>query len=197
MIEVGVATAALEGRSGDRAVVAEHNGGVLVAALDGLGHGDAAAEAAETGAALLEAAPADPLPELLRRADEALARTRGAVATLAAFDYETRQVCWVGVGNVEARLLRGGAPSAPGRSEAPVLFPGVLGHNMPSVRPSLHDLEPGDLVVMATDGIRSDFVHELTPTGPVQTIADGILRHSFKGGDDALVIVARWLGRRF
>ena len=50
-LERGVAGAAIEGeeRSGDLAVFAGYDGGALAAVIDGLGHGDAAADAAEVG----------------------------------------------------------------------------------------------------------------------------------------------------
>ena len=58
-LEVGVAERALEGerRSGDRAVFAAYDGGALVAAIDGLGHGGGAADAADAAAKVLVAHP--------------------------------------------------------------------------------------------------------------------------------------------
>ena len=47
-----------EERSGDLAVWAPYAGGALVAAIDGLGHGDAAADAAEVAGEQLRATPA-------------------------------------------------------------------------------------------------------------------------------------------
>ena len=48
-LELGIAERALPGeqRSGDRAVLVAYEGGALVAAIDGLGHGGDAADAAE------------------------------------------------------------------------------------------------------------------------------------------------------
>ena len=82
MIELGVASSALHGRSGDRAVVARHGDRTLVAAIDGLGHGEAAAEAADAAASILER-DGGSLQGLLGRCHEALRGTRGAVMTLA------------------------------------------------------------------------------------------------------------------
>ena len=56
-LELGIAERALAGeyRSGDRAVLVGYEGGALVAAIDGLGHGGEAADAAAAAAAVLGA----------------------------------------------------------------------------------------------------------------------------------------------
>ncbi len=61
-LERGEAGAPLAGedRSGDLAVFAPYEGGALVAAIDGLGHGAAAADAAEAAGAILSERPDDP-----------------------------------------------------------------------------------------------------------------------------------------
>jgi negative regulator of sigma-B (phosphoserine phosphatase) len=186
VIDVGVASSALSGRSGDRAVVVRGDGRTLVGAIDGLGHGEFAAVAADRAAAVLETGGELSLEELLRRSHEALMGTRGAVITLAEFHADPDEVRWVGVGNVEGRLIPSGV--------APTLFGGVVGHNLPTVRPTVHPLQPGDLVVMATDGVRADFADGLSAAGEPQAIADRVLETAGRGVDDALVVVIRWAG---
>ena len=51
----------------------------------------------------------------------------------------------------------------------------------------------GDILILATDGIRSDFARDVIVTDPVQRIADRILAEHRKGTDDALVLVSRYL----
>jgi negative regulator of sigma-B (phosphoserine phosphatase) len=196
MIEIGYSVRALEGRSGDRAVVVTRPQGMLVCAVDGLGHGEAAADAADAAAAVIEAYSGEGLEELLRSCHEALGKTRGAVMTFVDFDAEREELTWVGVGNVEARLMPAGLPPGIGTAQAPTLFGGVLGHNLPVVRTSAHPIEPGDVLVMATDGVRADFATELSVAGPPRLIADRVLEQSARDDDDALVVVARWLGER-
>jgi phosphoserine phosphatase RsbX len=198
VIELGVATSALHGRSGDRAVVARHGDRTLVAAIDGLGHGEAAAEAADAAASILER-DGGSLEGLLRRCHEALRGTRGAVMTLAEFAAAPSLVTWVGVGNVEGRLVPSGADTVRARAggsglAAPTLFGGVVGHNLPTVRPSSHPLHAGDVVVMATDGVRANFADRVSALGEPQAVADRILADAGRGDDDALVVVVRWLG---
>jgi hypothetical protein len=50
-------------------------------------------------------------------------------------------------------------------------------------------------VIFATDGIRRDFADGLVPSGSCREIADHILKEHTRGSDDALVLVARYLGR--
>ena len=54
--------------------------------------------------------------------------------------------------------------------------------------------EPGDVIVMATDGIRSGFVSSVDVTVEPQPLAEDIVRRFSKGTDDALALVARYDG---
>jgi phosphoserine phosphatase RsbX len=193
-LEIGVAERALRGelRSGDRAVFAAYEGGALVAAIDGLGHGDGAADAAEAAAGVLyEHAHDDPV-RLLDTCHRALSHTRGAVMTLAWFDLGAQRLMWTGVGNVEGRLMHPGAgPRAP--TEGALTKGGVVGYNLPSIRVTSADLMVEDVMVLATDGIDSGFAGAIAPGGRAQEIADRILAEHGKAGDDALVVVVRYL----
>jgi negative regulator of sigma-B (phosphoserine phosphatase) len=195
VLERGVAGLAHEGegRSGDLAVFAPCRRGGLVAVIDGLGHGDAAADAAEAAAAVLEAEVERPPQELLELCHEELRRTRGAVMTLAWFDLEKRLMEWTGVGNVEARFVRAG-DTGDARHASPVVLGGVVGYNLPRVRMGTIPLEPGDAVVLATDGVKADFSVSLTSGVNAQELAERVLARHGKGSDDALAVVVRYLG---
>jgi negative regulator of sigma-B (phosphoserine phosphatase) len=195
-LQVGCAGEAIAGetRSGDKAVFAPYEGGALVAVVDGLGHGDEAADAADAAAEVLRA-HADWEPQaLLQRCHESLRGTRGAVITFAWFDLAVTQLRWAGVGNVEARFLR--ATDIRGaRHAGPVVLGGVVGFQIPrALRTSTIDLEPGDAVAFATDGIAADFSAVLDPVLTPQAQAERVLREHGKGSDDALAVVVRFLG---
>jgi phosphoserine phosphatase RsbX len=192
-LELGVAERALPGqqRSGDRAVLAAYDGGALVAAIDGLGHGSGAAEAADVAAEVLTAHPDEEPGRLLDACHHALSHTRGAVMTLAWFDLRDGRLSWTGVGNVEGRLVHAGAgPGAP--TEGALTKGGVVGYNLPSIRVTSAELFVGDVIVLATDGIDSGFAGAIAVGGPAQDIADRILAEHGKRGDDALVVVVRY-----
>jgi negative regulator of sigma-B (phosphoserine phosphatase) len=193
-LERGEAGAPLAGesRSGDRAVFAAYEGGALVAAIDGLGHGDGAADASAVAAATFREHPAEPADALLKRCHRALRSTRGVVATLAWFDLATGGLSWTGIGNVEGRLVR--ADRGQGDSDdAPTLFGGVIGWSLPTVRLVRTQLTPGDCVVMATDGIAADFGSALLPGVPAPEQARRVLESHARGSDDALVVAVRYL----
>jgi len=195
-LEVGCAGLPIEGetRSGDKGVFATYDGGALVAVVDGLGHGDAAADAAEAASGVLHA-HADWEPQrLIEFCHEALKGTRGVVMTLAWFDLAAQTMSWAGIGNVEARLMRASDP--PGaRHGGPVVLGGVIGSQIPrALRTSTVDLHPGDAAVFATDGVAADFSAVLDPALTPRAQAERVLRLHGKGSDDALAVVVRWLG---
>jgi phosphoserine phosphatase RsbX len=192
-LQLGVAERALPGesRSGDRAVLAAFEGGALVAAIDGLGHGVGAAEAADAAAEVLVAHPDDEPTHLLDACHQALSRTRGAVMTLAWFDLRHERLSWTGVGNVEGRLVHAAAGlGAP--TEGALTKGGVVGYNLPSIRVTSAELLADDVMVLATDGIDSGFADAIRAGGAAQEIADRILAEHGKQGDDALVVVVRY-----
>ena len=194
VLERGEAGAPLAGeeRSGDLAVFAPFEGGALVATIDGLGHGGAAADAAEAAASQFRAHVGLRPESLLKRCHDALRATRGVVATVAWFDLATGALTWTGVGNVEGRLVR--AARQRGDSvDSPTLFGGVLGWSLPAVRLVRTTLEPGDCVVMATDGVAADFGSSLQPGLPAPEQAQRVLASHARGSDDALVVAVRYL----
>ena len=129
---------------------------------------------------------------LVERCHEALRKTRGAVMTLAWFDLAEQEIWWLGVGNVEARLVRGAGVFGD-RHDSALVLGGVIGYKLPAVRPTRMDLMPGDAVAFATDGIEADYSSSLTPTLPAQRLAERILERHHKGTDDALAAVVRYI----
>lgn len=182
-----------ETASGDFALVEPFAGGVLVAVVDALGHGSEAAATARQAATALERRPEDPVAELLRRCHDALLGFRGAVVSLASFDSVHATMTWLGVGNVAGVLLLADQTLQPSRTTL-VTFGGIVGAEPPRARPWIVPVAPGDTLIFATDGVRIGFADDLSPAGSPQQIADGILTRHAKGTDDALVLVARYVG---
>jgi negative regulator of sigma-B (phosphoserine phosphatase) len=193
-LDRGVAGAALEGedRSGDLAVFAPTARGGLACLIDGLGHGGPAADAAEAAAEVIRVHAEAPPQDLLDRCHAALKKTRGVVMTLAWIDVEAAELVWTGVGNVDARLWH---PAAGGRHDVALVFGGVVGYQLPRIRPATLALAPGDLLVMVTDGIDAGFPAALEGGGAAQAIAERIFAAHGKGTDDALAVVVRFAPR--
>src|SRR5882672_1595339 len=95
--------------SGDLHLVKMDERRILVAVIDGVGHGDEAAAAARVAAEILNGYADEPAISLVKRCHEALLLTRGVVMTLAQLDAVEDTLTWLGVGNVEGRLLRADA----------------------------------------------------------------------------------------
>jgi len=191
----GVAQRAMPGQavSGDAHLVQPFADGVLVAVGDGLGHGEEAAVAAQTAVAILSARAGHSVLALVRFCHETLQRTRGAALTLASFSARDATVTWLGVGNVDAVLLRGDPRAVPPREDV-LLHGGVVGLQLPPLRAFVLPVAAGDTLVMATDGVRAGFAEGLPLKEPPQPLAERILARDNKGTDDALVLVARVLG---
>ncbi|TMA51493.1 MAG: stage II sporulation protein E (SpoIIE) [Deltaproteobacteria bacterium] len=195
LLEWSVATRTMSGEieCGDAHLVVELPGGALVAVVDGLGHGREAAVAAREAVATLTQHADEPVVPLLQRCHGQLRATRGVVMTLASFRAADATMTWLGVGNVEGFLLRANAAAIPAR-ESVLLRGGVVGYEIPPLRPATHRVAAGDTLVLATDGIRSAFAEGLDVAAPPREMAAGILARHAKDTDDALVLVARWLG---
>jgi serine phosphatase RsbU (regulator of sigma subunit) len=194
-VEWGVATVPLPGQteSGDLHLVITSPKGVLVAAVDGLGHGAEAATAARLAVTTLREHAEDGFLPLIERCHEALKGTRGAAISLAFLDSLNRAMTWLGVGNVEGFLLRADQGANPGRDHV-MLLGGTLGYKLPTLRATVTTIAPGDTLVFATDGIRHGWELEVTLEDEPQRIADRICSRYSKGTDDALVLVARYRG---
>src|SRR5689334_19279537 len=107
-LDWGVASLPLDGQSesGDRCVVQSFPGGVLLAVIDGLGHGSQAAAAAASAESILRTQAQEPVISLVRQCHESLRRTRGVVMSIVSFDTSHGQITWLGVGNVRGMLCR-------------------------------------------------------------------------------------------
>jgi serine/threonine protein phosphatase PrpC len=195
LIDWGVAGLTMAGQaaSGDCHLVKPFPDGVLVALVDGLGHGPEAAAAAALAVHTLESHAEQPVISLVKQCHEMLRGTRGAVMSLASYSARDSTMMWLGVGNVEGVLLRRPHKMHEDR-ESLLLRGGVLGAQLPPLTAAVIPVRWGDILILASDGIRSAFVRAAIVTDQAQRIADRILAEHRKGTDDALVLVSRYLG---
>jgi serine phosphatase RsbU (regulator of sigma subunit) len=161
--------------------------------VDGLGHGADAAAAAQVATHVLNHSAGHDPATVITECHRALHDTRGAALSLASIDLAKDTMSWLGVGNVEARLLRAAEPIPV--AESPLLYSGIVGHDLPRLSVQSTNIARGDVLIFATDGIRRDFADDLAPTGSCRDIAEHVLQHHVLGSDDALVLVVRYLAR--
>ncbi len=196
VIESAAAVFTLPGQaeSGDRHAMVGVPNGMVAAVIDGLGHGREAAAAAERAVDCVERhAGEESLISLAKRCHTALTGSRGAVMNLACFDANEGTLTWLGIGNVEGRLLLKTTSSGYVKQNL-LLRPGVVGQRLPSLQTAVTRVQPGDMIIFATDGIAPDFADEIRGDGSVTDIAERIISRYCKKTDDALALVARYLG---
>lgn len=172
---------------GDTIVVRACGERILLAVVDVLGHGPAAHAVAVTAEALLDETDAIEPESILKLLHDELSGSVGAAAGVAMLQPATGQARYAGVGNTVGRVF--------GRSERRLSsVDGVLGQRHPSARPVSFTLEPGEVLVMHTDGISSrfeapgSFMHR---TDDTTDIARDLIRRFGKSYDDAACLAAR------
>lgn len=192
VVEYGLAKFVLpgQGESGDHHLVACSQGGILIAAIDGVGHGEQAADAAKAAVSILRTNINEPVISQVERCHEKLKNSRGVVLSLASIDAMHGLMTWLGVGNVHGVLVRADTKRGNGQ-ETLLLRGGVVGAQLPSLQATVLPINQGDTIYFATDGVRPDFTQSLTTMENPQRAADRILQSFRNGSDDALVLVAR------
>ena len=192
LLEYGVAsvTPPDQEESGDRHLVRTIHEGVLLAVVDGSGHGKDAGEPAQLAVAALETYANESVVCLFERCHEVLRSTRGAVITIASINGAHGTLTWAGVGNIEGMILGRARQAGVDRL---LLRPGIVGYRLPRIQPQALPIAPGDLIILATDGIRPDFENKIMPEEHPRMI-NKISAGYRKQCDDGLVLVARYLG---
>jgi negative regulator of sigma-B (phosphoserine phosphatase) len=193
LLEYGVAsvTAPDQDASGDRHLVKTIHDGALLAVVDGSGHGKDAGVPASLAVETLETHADEDVVVLFQRCHERLRSTRGAVMSIASINAAQSTLTWAGVGNIEGMIFHCGS-SPPEAIDRLLLRPGIVGYRLPSVEALALPIAPGDLIVLATDGIKPDFEGQIMPEEHPRIIANKISCGYSKRRDDGLVLVARY-----
>jgi len=173
---------------GDRWCYHERVEGILVAGIDGLGHGLGAEQAATEACRIFEAEKHRPSLRLMQLLHEGLRSTRGAAVTLLEVDWDAGRISSVGVGNVAAAMLH--------ESETKRIATdnGIVGHVIPRPRELIYQFQPGTVVVMHSDGLTANWQASRYPGlihHHASLIAGVLYRDCQRGRDDSLVVVIR------
>ncbi|MCO5169821.1 MAG: SpoIIE family protein phosphatase [Planctomycetes bacterium] len=174
--------------SGDDAAFVRTDDALLVAVVDGLGHGPEARAASTVVTDALVAAPDAALPELVERARAAAAGTRGAVLALVRLHLATRAVEHVGLGDV--RVLLGG----PGGAQVIPSQPGLLSgrpNERARARQSAAALSPHGALLVLSDGLKSAAGPPAAPVAEPIAVAQDLVARFGRETDDALALVVR------
>jgi len=166
----------------------EHGGVVLVA--DGLGHGPYAAEAAQAAVSAFQACDIDSLPDAMNTLHAALRNTRGAAIALADLDVDDRRVCYVGVGNIGARI-----ETPDGRYHALVSVEGTAGVAVRQTPEFAYEWPSGtSVLILHSDGLSSRWelgsYRGIFAKDPAM-VAAVLYRDFWRGRDDATVVAVK------
>jgi negative regulator of sigma-B (phosphoserine phosphatase) len=167
---------------GDAFVIDEsQEGALLVAVIDGLGHGPEAGAAAVAAVRAIRERGDLGVAEILRRCDAALRATRGAAMGVMKLDNQgSGEFC--GIGNVEVQSLAGKAPGL-------FCLAGIVGHNMRTVRAMPFTMQPGDIYCVHSDGVTSRGNLRGCLPGTPEGVARRIVEDWGRSHDDATAVI--------
>ena len=174
--------------SGDTVVIRPLEQGLFVAIVDVLGHGPEAHELTHVIDAYLTRYGTSDVSGLMTRLHQHLKGSRGAAVGLCAIDATTGRIDYAGIGNTTLRRF--------GNTETRLVSQaGVLGQNMRTPLHQTLQLEPGDLIVLYTDGVSDRFTSDDYPGVLCHTpedVANNIVQRFGKDYDDAACIAVRY-----
>ncbi len=179
-----------ETECGDAWCISERQDGLAVMVVDGLGHGPEAAKAAHEATALFDRDPFAPLPMFFDAAHVRMHGTRGGAVAAAQIDAGSRQLKYVGVGNIAGHLRGAGGEGRRG------LFShnGTVGVQIRKIQQFDYEWPASGLLVMHSDGLQGRWLLEKYP-GLAQrhpAVIAGVLYRDFtRGHDDVTVAVVR------
>jgi anti-sigma regulatory factor (Ser/Thr protein kinase) len=188
--EVGRCVRPLAGQRdcGDVAVVRARAEAALLVLIDGTGHGPNAQRAASAAAAVAEGDAWTGLEDLLRQVHARLVGTAGASVGALLLDRPAGRFAYAAVGNTTAAREVGDPWRGISRD-------GMLGERLPSIFVQHGDAAPGDVFVMASDGVGSAARSAMAPRAArldPASLAREIVAERGRPYDDASCVVARW-----
>ncbi|MBA2649490.1 MAG: SpoIIE family protein phosphatase [Legionella sp.] len=194
-IKYAVIFEALAGETacGDQYLVKEFDDFTLLVVVDGLGHGEDAALAAKKAIKTVDNNANAPLETIFKLCAQALADTRGAAMTIVRIDNACPSVHYKCIGNITGIYWHIGE-RAKLKKDSFLFENGIVGSCSPMVLPTRHlNLSSGDVIILATDGIKANFTDEPPQWKSPKQIADEIFTNYRNKGDDGLILVAQLL----
>ncbi len=154
----------------------------LFAVIDGLGHGPGAARSSCAAHDFIAEHRQETLDHLIRGCGQVLRSLRGAAITLIRIDCEQGTLSHIAIGNVETRYRGTGTVQA-------LTTPGIVGSRVRKIIVRDFVVQPGDLLIIHTDGISSRFdIAKFFGQAPAAILATLLADHA-KSHDDAGCVV--------
>ncbi|KIC19929.1 SpoIIE family protein phosphatase [Leisingera sp. ANG-Vp] len=177
--------------SGDGYLISRNTRSVLFAVADGSGSGKPAAAVTETCLAVLGSQGELGLQDGFTQCHRVLKGSRGAALGMILIDVQSSRFSWAAVGDVDGLLVRA-AEDQP--NETLIQRGGVLGVSLPRLHPSDHVMQPDDLIVMTSDGVKRAYrAHVRAGASADRTAADVMDRFAHPRDDS--IVLAISMGR--
>jgi anti-sigma regulatory factor (Ser/Thr protein kinase) len=189
-VELAALVSPIDGEkvSGDNLAWEINGDRCIVLAVDGLGHGIQAAEAAEEAVRVFHAHSDESPASLMTRLHEALKKTRGAAAAIAEVRPLAGTLTYAGVGNISGSILSNTL------DRSLVSHNGTLGYVMARVQEFKVEWPKDGILVMHSDGLQSRWDLSRYPgllARQPALIAGVLLRDFRRERDDASVLVLK------
>ncbi|MFD5729791.1 MULTISPECIES: ATP-binding SpoIIE family protein phosphatase [unclassified Streptomyces] len=163
---------------------------LLVLLCDGLGHGPLAGRAAQAAVAAFRETRAEQPDAIMKHIHQALRGGRGGAVAVVRVEPGTGTLAFCGVGNVSTFVVD---PATGTRRSLPSA-PGIVGHQLPTLRTVRQELPGNSAVIMHSDGLTERWRAESMPGFLERTplvAAAQLLREAGVRRDDAGVVVAK------
>ncbi|MEH2052482.1 ATP-binding SpoIIE family protein phosphatase [Nostoc sp.] len=163
----------------------------LLLVADGLGHGPAAASAADAAVRMFQEHHHRSPGAIVEAAHAALRSTRGAALAIAEIDFEQQSVRFAGIGNIAASIFS--------FTEHRHLLShnGTVGHEIRKIQEFSYPWYANGLLIMHSDGLSAKWQIDRYP-GLMQkhpSLIAGVLYRDFnRERDDVTVLVAKGMG---
>ncbi|PRY12752.1 anti-sigma regulatory factor (Ser/Thr protein kinase) [Pontibacter ummariensis] len=180
---------------GDGLAVKQNGAEINLLALDGLGHGAHANEAAQAAVQAFAAASPQYPSDTLRTIHQQIRRTRGAVGLALNISGNSHKLSYCGIGNIAGKLYSPESSLAGLAYKNIISYNGILGHNIPNTLNNQQlDWSRNKTLVLHSDGLRSRW--ELTKYPHLNrhlatTIAAVLYKEHSRQTDDTLVLVCK------
>jgi len=162
----------------------------VVTVVDGIGHGNAAHEAAQLAVKTFCNSVDQSSQEILSLVHKALVGSRGAAVAIARIDHVKNELTYSALGNIAGQIL------LPETSQSLMSLDGIAGQIARRIQTVTYPWSPQAVLMMHSDGLssRNRFDHETYPGIALRhpaLIAGVLMRDAKRGRDDATVLVGR------
>lgn len=174
---------------GDVGLIKQLDNDILVALIDGLGHGAEARRVASLAKEYINKNDNIPLNQMIKGMHNYLKGTRGLVVAILKLHIQSGDFTFCGIGNITCKVLGSNPKTLLSRD-------GVVGYTIATPITKNSKLEIGDILILHSDGISSHFdinIKDKWSFFLAQEIAEDMITKYRNTNDDASCIVLRYM----